>query len=271
MNLTTLKPFVLRRVDNGSIAAGSEVRLSYDYLPGKVDSQQHIPMAYGEPLYYEFMDSVVANLARAFPNVTMLHLNHDEIRGMARDSRSLRLGLSNAELLARDINALQRSVTKHMGENGRVILWDDMVNPDHNGNQTSYQWWEGGGRAQTTDEALLRKLVDPRVVWFSWAYCTSAEDYQTVADAPELFQTHGYDWLAGPYTPTASVLMWAEAIRAAKSAGSHALGILDVQFAYPPAADVRQFGNIPAVGAAGWNVAAFIANPGPIRNVSGCA
>ena len=166
MNLTTLKPFVLRRVDNGSIAAGSEVRLSYDYLPGKVDSQQHIPMAYGEPLYYEFMDSVVANLARAFPNVTMLHLNHDEIRGMARDSRSLRLGLSNAELLARDINALQRSVTKHMGENGRVILWDDMVNPDHNGNQTSYQWWEGGTSADNRRSAATKAGGSARGVVF---------------------------------------------------------------------------------------------------------
>ena len=61
-----------------------------------------------------------------------------------------------------------------------------------------------------------------------------------------------------------------KALQAAKLAGKHGLGMLDVQFTYPPAADVKQFGNIPAVGAAGWNVAAFIANPGPIRNVSGC-
>jgi hypothetical protein len=53
-------------------------------------------MAFGEPLYYDFMDTVIANLVRAFPNITTVHLNHDEIRGMARDSRSLRSGLSNA-------------------------------------------------------------------------------------------------------------------------------------------------------------------------------
>eukprot|EP01043_Picozoa_sp_COSAG02_P058304 COSAG02_NODE_7233_length_3106_cov_1.757566_1_plen_830_part_00 len=270
LNLTVLQPFVLRRIATGRIARGAEVRVSYDYLPGIVDSQQHIPMAYGEPLYYSFMDNVVASLVRAFPNVTMLHLNHDEIRGMARDSRSLRLGLSNTELLARDINALERIVTKYMGQEARIILWDDMVNPDHNGNQTNYQWWEGGGRPQTTDGALLKGLVDSRVLWFSWAYCTSIEDYTTASHAPQLYQTHGYDWLAGPYTPTASVLMWAKAMRAAKLLGEHALGILDVQFAYPPAADVKQFGNIPAVAAAGWNVAAFISDPRPIRNVSGC-
>eukprot|EP01052_Picozoa_sp_SAG31_P009248 SAG31_NODE_482_length_15056_cov_5.057364_12_plen_57_part_00 len=47
-------------------------------------------MAFGEPLYYSFMDKVLENLVRAFPGITYVHLNHDEIRGMARDSRSLR-------------------------------------------------------------------------------------------------------------------------------------------------------------------------------------
>jgi hypothetical protein len=74
-----------------------------------------------------------------------------------------------------------------MGERGRVIVWDDMLNPTHNANQTNYQWWEGGGRAQTTDGALLKKLVDPKVIMFSWAYCNSTEDYETAGSAPELF------------------------------------------------------------------------------------
>jgi hypothetical protein len=82
LNLTVLRPTVLRRVAGGRIAAGAEVRLSYDYLPGKVDEQQHIPMAVGEPLYYDFMDQVVRNLVLAFPNIAAVHLNHDEIRGM---------------------------------------------------------------------------------------------------------------------------------------------------------------------------------------------
>ena len=52
---------------------------------------------------------------------------------MARDSRSLRSGLSNAELLAKDMNALQTLVTKHLGPKAHAMYWDDMVNPDHNG------------------------------------------------------------------------------------------------------------------------------------------
>ena len=188
----------------------------------------------------------------------------------ARECGSLRLGLSNAELLARDMNKLQALVQKHLGEQGRVIYWDDMVNPDHNGNQTNYQWWEGGGRPQTTDGALLQRLVDPGVLWYSWAYCVAQEDVETIDDAPQLFQQHGYEWIAGPYTPTANVVLWAEALQAAKRAGGSCKGIVDVQFNYPPAEDVEDWGNIPAVAAAGWNVAAFLANPVPIRNVSGC-
>lgn len=62
-----------------------------------------------------------------------LFSNHDEIRGLGRDSRSQRSGLLNHELLAKEMNALQASVTKHLGEDGRAAFWDDMVNPDHNG------------------------------------------------------------------------------------------------------------------------------------------
>jgi|EP01046_Picozoa_sp_COSAG06_P016459 hypothetical protein len=63
-------------------------------------------------------------MAAAFPNISYVNFNHDEIRGMARDSRSLRSGLSNAQLLAKDMNALQASVHKHLGKTGRAMYWD---------------------------------------------------------------------------------------------------------------------------------------------------
>jgi hypothetical protein len=110
---------------------------------------------------------VFAAMAAAFPNISYVNFNHDEIRGMARDSRSLRSGLSNAQLLAKDMNTLQASVHKHVGKAGRAMYWDDMVNPDHNGGQENYQKSSGGGRPGKTDGALLDKLVDPSVLWFS--------------------------------------------------------------------------------------------------------
>jgi hypothetical protein len=41
--------------------------------------------------------------------------------------------------------------------------------PDHNGGEEFYQESTGGGRPGKTDLALLNKLVDPSVLWFSWA------------------------------------------------------------------------------------------------------
>jgi hypothetical protein len=68
------------------------------------------------------------------------------------------------------------------------------LNLDHNDNQTNYHsTWEGGGRPHTTNGVLLKQPVDPKVLQFLWVRCTSAEDYQTVGGACQLFQEHGYD------------------------------------------------------------------------------
>ena len=170
-NLTLLNPYVIERLSSGGIPAGAAVLMSYDFLPGKVDVQGHsTPNAFAEPEYYALMDAAIAGTALNFPGLKFLNFNHDEIRGMARDSRSLRSGLSNAELLALDMNTLQASVHKHLGHNARAMYWDDMVNPDHNGGRYDYQTQEGGGRPGKTDGALLNKLIDKSVLWLSWAY-----------------------------------------------------------------------------------------------------
>ena len=62
---------------------------------------------------------------------------------MNRDSRSARLGLSNAALLARDMNKLAGMVTSR---NPATIplFWADMINPVHNGGGANYQRTYGG-------------------------------------------------------------------------------------------------------------------------------
>jgi hypothetical protein len=102
-----------------------------------------------EPGYYAFMDSAIAHVARAFPRIQYIHFNHDEIRGLGRDSRSQRSGLANHELLAKEMNALQGSVTKYLGDHGRAMFWDDMVNPSANGLLDDYQWTTGGAKKRS--------------------------------------------------------------------------------------------------------------------------
>ena len=127
-NLTLLDPYVVRRLPAGRIPTEAEVSLSFDFLPGKTDVQGHsTPNAFAEPEYYAFMDNAIKATATTFPSAKFINFNHDEIRGMARDSRSLRSGLSNAELLAKDMNSLQALVTKWLGPEARAMYWDDMV------------------------------------------------------------------------------------------------------------------------------------------------
>eukprot|EP01046_Picozoa_sp_COSAG06_P016458 COSAG06_NODE_1090_length_10746_cov_5.415892_12_plen_137_part_00 len=97
-----------------------------------------------------------------------------------------------------------------------------MVNPDHNGGEENYQKSSGGGRPGKTDGALLDKLVDPSVLWFSWAYGVTPDagpgkfsDLRKINDAPELFATHGYDWVGSPWVETANVVAWGKSLRAA--------------------------------------------------------
>lgn len=137
-------------------------------------------------------------------------------------------------MLGKEINALQAAVTKHLGEGGRALFWDDMVNPDHNGGDAEYQWETGGGLRGKTDLALLDKLVDTRVIWASWAYDVESFSLSKIKDAPKLFQTLGYDWIGCAEIPPANVLAWAMALQAAKRAGKNALGLLDVQWSTLP-------------------------------------
>jgi hypothetical protein len=164
-----------------------------------------------------------------------------------------------------------------------VLLWDDMVNPDHNGGQVEYQWWDGGGRPQTSDGAVLGRLIDPGVLWHSWAYCADVDpdpppppgvgfvsDTRKVSNAPRLFQDHGYDWVGGPWVPTTNIVLFGKALQAAKRAGKNGLGLVDVNYVYPPNPDVTHWANIPAVASCVWNLEAFLADPKPVRNVTGC-
>ena len=49
-DLKVLQPYVVKRLHGGRIAAGEQVLLSYDFLPGKVDVEGHsTPNAFAEP------------------------------------------------------------------------------------------------------------------------------------------------------------------------------------------------------------------------------
>ncbi len=54
-----------------------------------------------------------------------INLGYDEIRGIGRDSRTLRSGLTDGELLARSMDEVAGYVSK-ASPGTRTLFWDDM-------------------------------------------------------------------------------------------------------------------------------------------------
>ena len=84
----------------------------------------------------------------------------DEQMGMGRDSRTLASGLSDGQILAEAMNALQAMIAAHDPE-CRLAVWADMLVRDHNGGQ-NYSWLAGAGRQQGYWPAI--ELVDRRIL-----------------------------------------------------------------------------------------------------------
>ena len=123
----------IRALPGGRLRPGMRVNVSFDFLPGIV-RQVTSPHAFAEPLYYEVVARTIASAYEAF-GISEVFLDHDEIWGFNRDSRSIRKGLSNADALAAEMNKL-RDIAKTVNPDMTVMFWDDMLNPDHTGNRS---------------------------------------------------------------------------------------------------------------------------------------
>jgi hypothetical protein len=109
-------------------------------------------------------------------------------------------------------------------------------------------------------------------------------DLRKINDAPELFASHGYDWVGSPWTETANVVAWGKSLRSAVSAHAtlqllvmlksalkdcswlqkaaakhgHAMGLVDTEWGDDLPAE--KWGNIPNVSACSWNLEGFLAS-----------
>ena len=77
-------------------------------------------------------------MMKNFPAPAVFFFETDEVRGINRDSRSAKLGVSNADLLARDMNTLAGFVRAN-NPNVMPRFWGDVIHPLHNGGTIGYQ------------------------------------------------------------------------------------------------------------------------------------
>ncbi len=207
------EPFRIVRVPEGRIKSGETVLASYDYAKVIKRFQKrrgNIPYCPSEPQTYELMGRTIRNVVK-YLHPRYVHVGHDEIRQMKTDSRCLQSGKSNAELLAADIIKLH-GFLKQADPQARLMLWDDMLNPYHNG-ETEFP-----DDPTTNAVTMIPKDVIP-VVWWG-------PTRQDKTRFMEWFAGHGMSSVGSPYTGARHCLEWCQVCVQQRAKG-RCLGVID--------------------------------------------
>lgn len=200
------RPTKIIRIQNGNIKDGDEVLVSYDYVERKTTSWATwtAPYCPSSERTYEIMFDALENVIEAV-NPKYIAIGHDEILGMNRDSRCRKRKLNNAELLADDINKLNNFV-KSIDSNIRLLMWDDMVNPWHNGGNENLQVQFGGIPGKTSDAI---GLIPHDMIMMVWWYDPN-DSRNKMKNSPDFFETEGFDYLVAGYRNKKNITDWAK-------------------------------------------------------------
>lgn len=202
-----LQPFQIQRLNEGNISAGQEVLLSYDCV--LYWSRSHW---YNQPpcvsddrlytdYYYPAIDRVIKSL-----HPEIINFSSCEIRGFNRDSRNKKRGLSNARLFAEWLNRINRYV-KSKDPHCRIMIWDDMVSPYHNGRAEDGQLKYGGSSGRMA-EAVEQDMIDKDVIMNIWWY--SNRYLSAMVAATSFFSSRGFNYFGAPWDDVENIQSWSE-------------------------------------------------------------
>lgn len=202
-----MQSFIIQRLEGGNISAGQEVLVSYDsrlyyarsrnYNQPPCISDERIYTNY----YYPAIDKVIENLT---PNI--IFFASDEIRGFNRDSRNLKRNMSNAELLAEWLNKINTYV-KSKDPNCRIMIWDDMVSPYHNGGVENYQLPYGGSPGRMA-EVIEQDMIDNDIIMAVWWY--NNERLSQMKATTKFFASKGFNYFGCPWYDFENIQNWSE-------------------------------------------------------------
>ena len=203
----TLNSFDIKRIVTGSIASEQQVLVSYDTVLYSLRSKY-----YNQPscvsnkqLYTDYFYPAIDNVI-TYLSPKIINFESDEIRGFNRDSRNIKRGLTNAQLFAEWINKIN-SYVKQKDPNCRVMIWDDMVSPYHNGGIKDYQVRFGGSTGRIAD-AVEQDMIDTDVIMSVWWYGDSW--LTAMASATDFFEAKGFDYFGSPWHDPENIQSWSE-------------------------------------------------------------
>ena len=133
-----------------------------------------------------------------------------------------------------------------------MVMWADLLVPDHNGG-ADYSWSGGAGRRQPYWPAI-KAIAGKNILQLSWEYDTSYYSQKMIRDDPELFHNYSLPWVGSGWTTAANVKLWADALRVSRArygASSTAQGLICTNWG-----GGRIESGVPFVAGSAWNLAA---------------
>ena len=202
-----LQPFQIQRLNEGNISAGQQVLVSYDCVLywSNTHWYNQPPCVSDNRLYSDYYYPAIDRVIKAL-HPEIINFSSDEIRGFNRDSRNKKRGLSNARLFAEWLNKINRYV-KSKDPNCRIMIWDDMVSPYHNGRSEEGQLKYGGSSGRMA-EAVEQDMIDKDVIMNIWWY--SNRYLNSMVAATSFFSSRGFNYFGAPWDDVENIQSWSE-------------------------------------------------------------
>ncbi len=232
-----LKPTRVKILPGSKLVPGDKIRISYDSLVLN-PMHRNSRLSTSSPGTYSYYYDSFRRLISLNIKYINIHLSEHQ-GGFNRDSRDLKRGMSNAELLATFVNNLNNLITKK-GEievlpgtsfdglnnpDVRLLMWDDVVNYWHNGGGEKGEgfYMPYGGVKGSTYLALHgtplqqdqynvdgSKIHIPRsVIMASWWY-RDRDSMGVMKNSPRFYSENGYDFIGTTWDRPKNIQAWSE-------------------------------------------------------------
>lgn len=120
-------PWRLQAIAGGRIADGQTVLVSYNH----VTPHGHKAYSLADPGTYAILDRTIDNVMTLY-KPRMIHIGHDEIWDLGKDSRAINSGLEPAELVLRHLLHVYGRIRSHNPE-AVILVWDDLFRHERSG------------------------------------------------------------------------------------------------------------------------------------------
>lgn len=121
-------PWQLQAVEGGAIQDGQEVLVSYNAV---TKSTPHQAWNISDPESFRIVDRTL-DTVQASLNPSTIHIGHDEIWQLGKDSRDLQSGLTPTQLVQRDLLHWYNRIKKN-NPDAEILIWDDLLRPGRSG------------------------------------------------------------------------------------------------------------------------------------------